>query len=62
MPEPRRPRIDFTQQERATELSLLRDLKDAKRYANLYPLRLKEAYDNLAELYKLVEQRYRAGR
>lgn len=62
MGEPNRPRIDFTHQERLTELALLKDIKDAKRYKDVYPLRLKEAYDNLRELYSLVEQRYRAGR
>lgn len=62
MGEPQRPRIDFTQQERRTELALLKDIKDAKKFKDLYPLRLKEAYDNLAELYSLVVQRYRAGK
>lgn len=55
----KRPRVDFTQKERATELALMRDLKDAQKFAGLYPLRLKEAEDNLSELYELVEKRYR---
>lgn len=59
MSEPRRPRIDFNAQERRTELNLLRDLKDAKKFAELYPQRLVEAEQNLAELYSLVEARYR---
>ncbi|QJD50951.1 hypothetical protein KNV00_gp068 [Streptomyces phage Bmoc] len=62
MAEPNRPRIDFNAKERATEIALLKDLKDAKRFKDVYPLRLKEAEDNLAELYRLVEARYRAGK
>lgn len=60
MAEPRRPRIDFNAQERRTELNLLNDLKDAKKYKELYPQRLVEAEQNLAELYALVEARYRS--
>lgn len=59
MAAPKRPRIDFTQQERQTELSLLKDLKDAEKFKNVYPARLVEAEQNLAELYELVERRYR---
>lgn len=59
MAEPKRPRIDFTATERQTELNLLKDLKDAKRFKDVYPTRLVEAEQNLAELYKLVERRYR---
>ncbi|QGH76496.1 hypothetical protein SEA_DAUBENSKI_229 [Streptomyces phage Daubenski] len=59
MAAPRRPRIDFTAQERRTELALLRDLKDAQKFAEVYPARLVEAEQNLAELYQLVETRYR---
>jgi hypothetical protein len=57
--EPKRPRIDFTATERRTEINLLKDLKDAKRFKDVYPARLVEAEQNLAELYELVEQRYR---
>ncbi|AIW02696.1 hypothetical protein SEA_EVY_226 [Streptomyces phage Evy] len=60
MAEPKRPRIDFTAQERRTEINLLNDLKDAKKFKDVYPTRLAEAEQNLAELYALVEQRYRA--
>lgn len=59
MAEPQRPRIDFSAQERRTELALLKDLKDAKKFAELYPGRLVEAEQNLAELYELVKARYR---
>lgn len=59
MAEPKRPRIDFTAQERRTEINLLNDLKDAKKFKDVYPARLAEAEQNLAELYALVEQRYR---
>lgn len=62
MAEPRRPRIDFNAQERRTELNLLKDLKDAKKFKDLYPQRLVEAEQNLAELYHLVEVRYRSGK
>ena len=60
MAEPKRLNIDFNAQERATERSLLRDLKDAKRFKDVYPARLAEAEENLAELYRLVEARYRS--
>ena len=60
MADPQRPRgIDFTQQERQIELSLLKDLKDAKKFKDVYPTRLNEAEQNLAELYALVVRRYR---
>lgn len=60
MADPQRPRgIDFTQQERRTELNLLKDLKDAKKFKDVYPTRLAEAEQNLAELYTLVVRRYR---
>lgn len=62
MADPQRPRLDFNAQERKTELELLRHLKDAKRYGEVYPKRLKEARDNLAELYALVAKRYRNER
>lgn len=63
MSDPQRPgKIDLNAQERRTELELLRHLKDAKRYGDVYPKRLQEARDNLAELYKLVVTRYRNER
>lgn len=61
--DPERPRgIDFNAQERRTELNLLNDLKEAKRYAALYPKRLEEARQNLADLYAIVVERYRKGK
>jgi hypothetical protein len=61
--DPQRPKkIDLTAQECKTELALLRDLKDAHKYGSIYPKRLKEAQDNLAELYSLVVARYRNER
>ncbi|ASR75606.1 hypothetical protein FDI36_gp067 [Streptomyces phage NootNoot] len=60
MAEPRRPRVDFTANERRTEINLLNDLKTAKKFKDVYPARLAEAEQNLAELYALVEARYRA--
>lgn len=60
MADPQRPRgIDLTGQERRTELNLLNDLKDAKKFRDLYPTRLVEAEQNLAEFYALVVARYR---
>lgn len=59
MAEPKRPRIDFTASERQTEIELLKDLKDAKKFKDVYPTRFTEAEDNLAELYELVKERYR---
>lgn len=59
MAEPKRPRIDFTRNERQTELALLKDLRDARKFKDVYPARLVEAEQNLAELYQLVEARYR---
>jgi hypothetical protein len=59
MAEPTRPKIDFTVEERRTEMALLKDLKDAKKFKDVYPTRLTEAEDNLAELYELVRVRYR---
>lgn len=62
MSEPRRPRVDFNVEERRAEINLLNDLKTAKKFKDLYPTRLAEAEQNLAELYELVEKRYRAGK
>lgn len=62
MSEPRRPRVDFNAEERRAEINLLNDLKTAKKFKDLYPTRLAEAKQNLAELYELVEKRYRAGK
>ncbi|UGL63193.1 hypothetical protein SEA_BARTHOLOMUNE_236 [Streptomyces phage Bartholomune] len=60
MAAPKRPRgIDFNAQERRTEIALLKDLKDAQKFKDVYPTRLVEAEQNLAELYALVVQRYR---
>ncbi|QDK03046.1 hypothetical protein KNU71_gp071 [Streptomyces phage Braelyn] len=60
MATPERPRgIDFNAQERRTEIALLKDLKDAQKFKDVYPTRLVEAEQNLAELYALVVQRYR---
>ena len=62
MSEPRRPRVDFNAEERRAEINLLNDLKTAKKFKDLYPTRLAEAEQNLAELYELVEKWYRAGK
>lgn len=62
MADPQRPRIDFTAEERRTELALLRDLKDAHKFGSVYPKRLQEARENLAELYALVVARYRQSK
>lgn len=59
MAEPKRPRIDFNAQERRTELNLLKDLKNAKKYAALNPEAVRVAEAHLAELYSIVETRYR---
>ncbi|QNN98448.1 hypothetical protein SEA_LILMARTIN_240 [Streptomyces phage LilMartin] len=63
MAAPQRPRgIDFNAQERRTELNLLNDLKTAQKFKDVYPTRLAEAEQNLADLYALVEARYRSGK
>lgn len=63
MSDPQRPgKIDLNAKERKVEIALLQDLKDAKKYGDVYPKRLQEARDNLAELYALVVTRYRNER
>jgi hypothetical protein len=56
-----RPREDFTDIERRTEINLLRDLKDAQKFGDVYPKRLQEAEQNLNELYEMVKYRRRMG-
>lgn len=55
----RRPKVEFTAQELRVEKNLLKDLKDAEKFGKVYPARLSEAKDNLAEFYDLVEERHR---
>lgn len=59
MAEPKRPRIDFTAQERRTEMNLLKDLKNAEKFAAVNPEAVAVAKAHLAELYAIVEDRYR---
>lgn len=59
MPEPKRPNLRFNAQEERVERALLADLKDAIKFAKVYPKRLAEARQNLCELYDLVIARHR---
>lgn len=44
----------LTAQDKRTEINLLADLRTAVRFKDVYPKRLVEAEENLAEFYQIV--------